>query len=278
MAGSGEKTSTKSRIRARSWCFTWNNPPVSWAQLGSLFRVCEIIKLVGQRECGESGTEHYQGVVQYRSQVSFATIKAIDSTIHWERCRNLRRSLEYVTKADTRIDGPWALGWDLPARIRTIELGQFRSWQSEMLSRIDTEQCDRSIYWIWEQRGNVGKTAFAKWLAVHRGSIVLGGKSADIKFGVGTFIKRHGKLGCACFHFTRSVEQYVSYQSIEEVKDGIFFNSKYESSMVVFNPPFILCLANFPPDLEKLSQDRWKEGIIRENYEIEWVNRESLIN
>ena len=259
--------------RARSWCFTYNNPPIDWQQLHQLLEIGRILKLVGQRERGESGTEHYQGVVQYENQIRFSSLKAVDPSIHWEPCRNLRAALKYATKDDTRIDGPWSLGWKIPDPIRHISHGNLRHWQSDVLQLIQGEPNDRLVYWLFELGGGVGKTAFAKYLAIKHGALVLGGRGSDIKYGVGKWIRSHGELRCAVFHFTRSVEGYVSYQAIEEVKDGIFYSSKYESEMVVFNPPFILCLANFPPEMEKLSADRWKVGVIRENFSIEW-NRE----
>ena len=45
--------------------------------------------------------------------------------------------------------------------------------------------------------------------------------------------------------------------SIEEIKNGCFASSKYESKMVIMNSPHILCFANELPDTQKLSRDRW---------------------
>ena len=58
--------------------------------------------------------------------------------------------------------------------------------------------------------------------------------------------------------FTRSQEQFVSYQAIEEVKNGILFNNKYEAKMVVFNNPHVVVFSNFEPDYKALSSDRIK--------------------
>ena len=61
--------------------------------------------------------------------------------------------------------------------------------------------------------------------------------------------------------FTRDVEEYVSYQAIEAIKNGIFYNTKYESKMITYNSPHVIIFANFFPDITKLSSDRW---VIRE--------------
>lgn len=245
--------------RYRSWCFTYNNPEISATSLISLLSDGkDTLKLVFQRERGELGTEHFQGVVQYRHQVAFKTLKALDPSIHWEKCKNLRASLNYCTKADTRVEGPWTMGWDVPEPIRTLEQSNFMPWQNTVLSIVDGPSDDRRVHWFWEQRGGVGKTALSKWLAVHRNALILGGKSADIKYGVGQWVQKHRGLGLAVFHFTRTVENYISYEAIEAVKDGIFYSGKYEAGMCIYNPPAIICMANFPPDIEKLSMDRWR--------------------
>lgn len=253
---------TKSQ-RLRTWFFTYNNPDLTWSHLSQLLGDGRnIVKLVGQKERGEGGTEHFQGVVQYRNQVTFKTLKALDPAIHWEGCHNLKAALRYVTKVDTRIDGPWSMGWDIPEPIRTLQPSNFKPWQTEMDTILKGDVDDRKVYWLFEPEGGVGKTAYSKYLAEHRGCLVLGGKSADIKHGIATWLQRGRKLPIVVFHFTRTVEDYVSYEAIEAVKDGIFFSGKYESGMVIFNPPHILCFANFYPQTSKLSVDRWKVGLI----------------
>lgn len=251
---------TKSQ-RLRTWFFTWNNPDLTWPQLSQLLEGGrDVVKLVGQKEKGANGTEHYQGLVQYRHQVSFATLKAIHPAIHWEGCKNLAAALKYVTKADTRVEGPWSMGWDIPEPIRTIEHSHLRTWQRVIDDILNGPVNDRAIYWLHESIGGVGKTAYCKYLAANRGALVLGGKSADIKHGVASWLGRNRPLPIVVFHFTRTLEDYISYEAIEAVKDGIFFSGKYESGMVVFNSPHILVLANFAPKQEKLSADRWRIG------------------
>jgi hypothetical protein len=58
----------------------------------------------------------------------------------------------------------------------------------------------------------------------------------------------------------REKADYISYQSIEGLKNGIGFSAKYESSMLLFPSMHVVVFANFSPsdrDLAKLSSDRW---------------------
>jgi hypothetical protein len=38
----------------------------------------------------------------------------------------------------------------------------------------------------------------------------------------------------------RTAENFVNYGVLEQVKNGLFFSSKYESEMAVFNPPHVI--------------------------------------
>ena len=67
---------------------------------------------VGQLEKGETGNIHLQYYIQRERQTTFATIKRqICPHSHWEVARGtLAQCVAYVTKEDTRIDGPWQFG------------------------------------------------------------------------------------------------------------------------------------------------------------------------
>ena len=67
---------------------------------------------VGQLEKGETGNVHLQYYIQRERQTTFATIKRqICPHSHWEVARGtLAQCVAYVTKEDTRIDGPWQFG------------------------------------------------------------------------------------------------------------------------------------------------------------------------
>lgn len=59
------------------------------------------------------------------------------------------------------------------------------------------------------------------------------------------------------FDFARTVENFVSYEALETIKNGIYFSGKYESKTVVRNCPHVLVFSNFLPHMESLSLDRW---------------------
>ena len=52
-------------------------------------------------------------------------------------------------------------------------------------------------------------------------------------------------------------EEQINYQVMESIKNGRVFSAKYESKMKVFDPPHVICFANFEPKREAMSADRW---------------------
>ena len=50
---------------------------------------------------------------------------------------------------------------------------------------------------------------------------------------------------------------FISWTGIEEIKDMFFYSGKYEGGMVCAKCPHVVIFANGPPEMDKLSQDRW---------------------
>lgn len=94
-------------FQSRYWMFTINNPssdelPSTWSG---------VDYCVWQREKGEAGTEHLQGYLILSKSKRLTGMKKLDKTAHWEpRKGNHTQAKDYVTKAETRMDGPWEFG------------------------------------------------------------------------------------------------------------------------------------------------------------------------
>ncbi len=105
------------RNRTRTWCFTLNNYTEEdlvslshnkWGQI-------EINKFAFQEEIGEEKkTPHLQGVVQFKNQVSFTTLKEFHDKISWRKTKNLRASVKYCTKVQTRKEGAKPHTYNIP--------------------------------------------------------------------------------------------------------------------------------------------------------------------
>jgi len=87
---------------------------------------------------------------------------------------------------------------------------------------------------------------------------MVGGTAKDVQYTIAALAK-DGKPfpQIVLLNLPRSQRNHLSYAGIESVKDGLFNSAKYESAMVVFNPPHMVIFANEEPEYEKLSGDRW---------------------
>lgn len=242
------------------WCFTLNNYTLDEISaivlvLGKLCR-----QYIFQEEIGKNGTPHLQGCFWLKVRLRLTAVKVkINDRAHYEACKSWDDSVVYCQKEDTREGKIYRFGIkDPPVAIKVISEDQFYDWEKDIIQIITSEADDRTIYWFWESIGKTGKSTFCKYLAVRHGALVLAGKAADMKYGIIKYIENnvdYPKL--LVFDVPRTVKDYLSYTGIEEVKNALFFSSKYESGMVVGNCPHLLVFANFEPEYNRLSADRW---------------------
>lgn len=252
----------KKRTRSRAWFFTYNNPHKD--AVGTLMHKFSNIKYVFQLERGESGTVHLQGCVRYKHPRENWPEIEIEwaKKINWKRCRNWRASIRYCTKVATRIDGPWTniKGLTWRATIEDpLKDKEYYPWQKEIVELVQTKPDERTIYWYYDTKGCCGKTSLAKHLKIKYLNKLLyaNGNSKDVLCGLKFKLESHD-VKVIIFGLTRGDEYKVSYKALEIVKDGIGFSGKYESGDFLINPPHVIVFANFEPDTNMLSKDRWK--------------------
>lgn len=209
-----------------------------------------------QEEVGSIGsTPHLQVKIAFEKKMrptEFFSIKKI----HWEKSK-VWKGWQYCVKDDTSNGRRWGKGVTIP---KPLKVPDMYGWQLDVIALIEDEPDDRKIYWFWEEDGKFGKSALCRYLAIKRGALVIGGKAADMKSAIATM---DIKPTVCVMDIPRSVE-HLSYTGIEEIKNGVFFSSKYESGMVKMNSPHFIVLANCKPDVSKLSADRWVIRNIRQ--------------
>ena len=199
-------------------------------------------------ENSETGYEHYQGCMSLKKKEYFKTVKNIlGDAAHIEGCKDWFASKKYCSKSDTHIAGPWT---EKVKPLKTIS--ELRPWQSALVTLLKEEPDDRTIIWYYDKDGGAGKTKICKYLAFNHGATVItNGGVKDIAFMV-----QDPKI--VLFNFTRSKEAFVSYEGIESIKDGLITSCKYESGTKIFDSPHVVIFANFEPEFNKLTRDRWK--------------------
>lgn len=127
-------------------------------------------------------------------------------------------------------------------------------WQQKVVDLVDkqlADENDRSIIWVWDEPGNVGKSKLLTYLRLYKGAVNLGGKVDAAKM-----VYRGEPV--ACFDLSRTQQEFAGgmYSLSEELKNGEFLSSKYMSFFKDFESPIVVFFANFYPPDGKWSGDR----------------------
>lgn len=249
--------------RARNWCFTSYKPTLATAMVTALDGVpCEYI--FQEERCPNTGRLHLQGYVAFKDARTMSSVKNIlgDPAVHLEQSKKKNRAAAelYCAKKASSTGPLWSNWYERP--IDPLQGKTLYWWQQMMMDIIEEKPDERTVYWLWEPNGQAGKSAMVRHLAIEMGNkfLLVQGKGADIKFAVK---ECKVKPKVILWDLPRSAMDdknmpIISYTAIEQVKNAIFFSSKYESGMVLMNYPHIFIMANAPPDMSKLSGDRWK--------------------
>ncbi len=247
---------------SRWWFFTSFDDVHSGIE-GPNFLICEILGIafdcdyICQREiCPDSQKEHWQGVVRFSVKKRFDTLTKLQPTWHWEKVKNVRKAKAYCCKDETRKDGTLPFGtldFDMPLKTITT----FRDWQQKLWLELANPTDDRCVKWYWESVGNVGKTAFARYMVIKHKAYYVCGSASDMKNGLCNYYIKNQCFPKIVFLDIPRNSLGCSYKGIEQVKNGIFFNTKYEGMMIVFNPPHVVVFANDMPNEDAMSADRW---------------------
>jgi len=212
-------------------------------------------------EHGASGeTPHIQGGFRLRTKGYANTLakKYFKNGVTLRKLKDWRACVIYCSKENQEIHSSEVI--PEPTVLWTKELMRPRQLKiAQMFMKKEHPLFGRKIHWFWEPQGNWGKSALATYMIDQMNAMEVSGKGADVLCGISTRIKETGQCPpIIIYDVPRSQAQYVSYASIEKIKDGKFFSGKYESAPLRFNKPWVVVFANTPPDLiSTMSPDRW---------------------
>lgn len=250
--GNTESSSSKKEqpVRRKYYCGTmFNYESVGIVVIEKRLReVCEKYQF-GYETCPTTGKPHLQLFLVLKKAMRITELK-LPCNPHLVCCKGDEESnLKYTSKENNVVK------WGYPKPIKIIE--NLHPWQQNIVDIINSEPDDRKIYWFWESTGNIGKSALVKYLVVKYNHVFCqGGKESDIMNLI--FKTDMDNINTVIFDIPRSHKGNVSYSALENIKNGLVCNTKYETGFKAFNSPHVICFANYPPTKpEELSSDRW---------------------
>lgn len=134
-----------------------------------------------------------------------------------------------------------------------------RPWQAQLVEEFKLDAPERKVIFIVDQVGAGGKTTFAKYIfaCFKNVEIMHPGRFQDMAYSVDSE-SRIVLLDCP-----RSQLEFLQYQFLEALKDGLVFCTKYQSRTKVFaRTPHVIVFCNEMPDQTKLSADRYDIRVI----------------
>lgn len=145
-----------------------------------------------------------------------------------------------------------------------------RPWQVELLDQVEGQLCpwsDRKIIWYVDKVGNTGKSWFSRYMARANVSEDAGFdwlclNAVDEDKDVYHQIKEAMDTGYTCKGFIIDVARSSKfkqklYKALESVKNGSVTATKYQGARLEFNVPWVIVFANFWPNTQQMSSDRW---------------------
>jgi hypothetical protein len=265
-------TSTAKVPKGKLWLMTLNNPKPGQKErwIEAVKHASVIEEWVIQLEEGEEGTPHLQGAFKCSEKIVPTGKILLDFPVHYQMVIERTdkkghdawwRIANYCQKQKGQLEEP-VFSSDKVPRLTPKFCHKPYGWQLPiipMLKKQWAEHDDRTINWIWAERGKIGKSAFKRWFGIYNHNVCLvSGNRADVKCAVALPASKGHQPRYIFVDIPRAAGNKCSIMALEEIKDGSFGSSKYESGTVELdNPPVITVFANKPPNLEQACADRW---------------------
>lgn len=260
------KTNSDKARRSRAWCFTLNNYKDEEKELLIDKLTQSTVKFVVGKEVGsKTGTKHLQGYAYFKNPHRLVACKKINDKAHWEIAKGSPKdNLSYCTKEDSEAV---VVGFDvektfqdkLKDRIYLKFLDvKWKPWQAKIIELVNSEADSRTINWVYDKVGNSGKSYLTKYLALTHEIIIADGKKDNIFNQVNRKLNEEEKeFKIVVLDIPRSSEGYINYGVLEQLKNGLIYSGKYEGGICLFDDVHVIVFANFLPELEQFSLDRW---------------------
>jgi len=239
-------------------------------------------KWVFQLERGsKKGYHHFQGALRLHNRttpsilrkrffLAFEVEKEVQKLIDIKPLSNEGSkggAFNYCMKADTRVRGPWRdesapnemgfEGWFMPS------LEEMWPWQKDVYkvandAALSGQVHNRHVNVIYDQEGGHGKSTLMRKL-LKDGLAAFVPVTDNWTIAMQAMMEQKGKRTIA-IDLPRAMDKKQEenvWKAIEKLKDGILWDWRYKFKMVSIPPCEIIVFTNSPPDLTKLSRDRW---------------------
>lgn len=174
------------------------------------------------------------------------------NTKWWAEIYDIKKALEESRAAERHMDK--ARSW----------FKQLGPWQLQMIDELQkADGDDRTVHCLVDKVGGTGKSILKEALpAVFDTMTLPGGKANDVLHVAATQSSADGP-SLLVLDVSRDGMRFTQWHALEQIKSGAFKSTKYCGKTVQWRKtPQLLVLCNEMPNMESLSSDRWKIGIM----------------
>lgn len=210
--------------------------------------------LIQSEKCPTTGRPHIHFMLWGNKAFRDTELKLPKNSYQGEPLKDVHNTSNYANKEKSH-DGIFRTSWGFP---KEFEDECFHNtWNEWIINEVQQKPHKRLINWFWSDKGKMGKTALIKYLvAKHNAQFASGGKYTDIMNLI--YHTDMDKCRCVIFTLPREHKNHISYSALESVKDGLVSNMKsFKNGSKQFDRPHVFVFANYPPNIETLSKDRW---------------------
>ena len=268
-------------LRSRKWSLTLNNYTEQELDTLTQHAVSKCSKYIIGKEVGENnGTPHLQIYFEYKNPRSQKSMKSLNNRAHLEVVKGTAEQNRAYCSKEGNVHATNMIKADertIEERLIDAEYKNviWRDWQQNAINVLNEPVDKRIIYWFWESTGNVGKSYLCKYISIKYGAIICTGKTNDIFNQVLTWRNNNPEeLQCppCIIDVPRSEFCHINYAALEQLKNGFMYSGKYEGGKVHCLSPHIVVFANYPPNTQEMSKDRWAIFNLNEDDEEEGLN------
>jgi hypothetical protein len=167
------------------------------------------------------------------------------------------------------------------ALLNRIKQTPYLDWHKDLLELLHSDPDCRQINWIFDEKGNTGKTLFCDKYEVdnlHDALVIASiGSLRDIADVIRNWMTSNSnEPRTILFDLPRTlVDRDSIYTLLESIKNGRLTCTKYSGTTLRFERPHIIVFANWLPKLGLISRDRWNIEEIRNKKLVKYVPNEN---
>lgn len=246
-----------------------------------------------------AGRCHFQGYASFTKAYRLSGLKKLLKTAHWTVCKGTEtENIEYCSKEDSRIDGPWSTGTpsepgkrndihavrDMIAEGKSLtsimndpQIGSYQALRgAELLFKyqpLPTNFVKRNVYWFHGSTGS-GKSRLARDMATEAKED-LWVSAKDLQW----FSRFNGEKWCLLDDFRSS---HVSFSFLLRLLDGYAVTVPVKGTNAIWHPDTIIITCPVHPKFtytKKFEQDNGNlDQLLRRITEIRLIGDEVVPN